>query len=175
MLETGNGYDNWMIDLKNALLDKGDFNVILVDWSEGANQDYGQSAGNTRLNGAIIANFINFLIYHSGNSGQSAADKFYFIGFSFGAQSGGFAGRRLQEKYGMKLGRITGKNHCVHPLISLFTDMTLRQLWMILNIKESSTLRGPVTDLDKSVKDFRRNSSFHSYTLYLLNIYTYAK
>ena len=110
MLETGDGYDNWMIDLKKALLDKGDFNVILVDWSEGANQDYGQSAGNTRLNGAIIANFINFIIYHSGNSGQSAADKFYFIGFSFGAQSGGFAGRRLQEKYGMKLGRITGKN-----------------------------------------------------------------
>ncbi|XP_067039679.1 inactive pancreatic lipase-related protein 1-like isoform X1 [Acropora muricata] len=106
--ETGNGYDNWMIDLKDALLKKGDFNVILVDWSVGANQDYGQSAGNTRLNGAIIANFINFLIYHSGNPGQSAADKFYFIGFSFGAQSGGFAGRRLQEKYGMKLGRITG-------------------------------------------------------------------
>lgn len=106
--ETGNGYDNWMIDLKDALLDKGDFNVILVDWSRGANQEYGQSAGNTRLVGAIVAHFINFLIYHSGNSGQSAADKFYFIGFSFGAQTGGFAGRRLQEKYGMKLGRITG-------------------------------------------------------------------
>ncbi|XP_015749242.1 PREDICTED: pancreatic triacylglycerol lipase-like [Acropora digitifera] len=97
-----------MIDLKDALLDKGDFNVILVDWSRGANQEYGQSAGNTRLVGATVAHFINFLIYHSGNSGQSAADKFYFIGFSFGAQSGGFAGRRLQEKYGMKLGRITG-------------------------------------------------------------------
>ncbi|XP_074619187.1 inactive pancreatic lipase-related protein 1-like [Acropora palmata] len=106
--ETGNGYDNWMIDLKDALLKKGDFNVILVDWSRGANQDYGQSAGNTRLVGAIVAHFINFLIYHCGNSGQSAADKFYFIGFSFGAQIGGFAGRRLQEKYKMKLGRITG-------------------------------------------------------------------
>ena len=113
-----------MIDLKNALLDKGDFNVILVDWSRGANEDYGQSAGNTRLVGAIIANFINFIIYHSGNSGQSAADKFYFIGFSFGAQIGGFAGRRLQEKYEMKLGRITGKNHCLHLFICLFTDMT---------------------------------------------------
>ncbi|XP_015773631.1 PREDICTED: pancreatic lipase-related protein 2-like isoform X3 [Acropora digitifera] len=122
--ETGNGYDNWMIDLKDALLDKGDFNVILVDWSRGANQEYGQSAGNTRLVGAIVAHFINFLIYHSGNSGQSAADKFYFIGFSFGAQTGGFAGRRLQEKYGMKLGRITGKNLCLHVFICLFTDMT---------------------------------------------------
>ena len=153
-----------MIDLKNALLDKGDFNVILVDWSRGANQDYGQSAGNTRLVGAIVAHFINFLIYHTCITGQLAADKFYFIGFSFGAQIGGFAGLRLQKKYGMKLGRITGKNHCVHPLLSLFTDMTLRQLYKIPNIKESSTLRGPVTDLDKSVKDFRRNSSFHSFT-----------
>ena len=113
-----------MINLTYALLDKGDFNVILVDWSRGANQEYGQAAGNTRLVGAIIANFINFIIYHSGNSGQSAADKFYFIGFSFGAQTGGFAGRRLQEKYGMKLGRITGKKHCLHLFICLFTDMT---------------------------------------------------
>ena len=137
MLETGNGYDNCMIDLKNALLDKGDFNVILVDWSRGANQDYGQSAGNTRLVGAIVAHFINFVIYNTCITGQLAADKFYFFGFSFGAQIGGFAGLRLQKKYGMKLGRITGKKHCLRIFICLFTDMTLWHLYMIPNIKRA--------------------------------------
>ena len=164
-----------MIDLKNALLDKGDFNVILVDWSQGANQDYGQSAGNTRLNGAIVAHFINFLIYHSGNSGQSAADKFYFIGFSFGAQIGGFAGRRLQEKYGMELGRITGKNHCVHLFICLFTDMTLCQLCMIPNIRRAQLWEDQWLILINQSRTFNEIHLFIPILPLVNNIYTYTK
>ena len=109
-----------MIRLKDALLVKGDFNVILTDWSVGANQLYGQSAGNTRLVGAIAGELIQFLIYHNGNT-DDLADNFYFIGFSLGAQIAGYAGSYLQKKYSRKIGRITGKVQCKIRLMFIYT------------------------------------------------------
>ena len=94
--------------MKDALLDKGDFNVIMTDWSVGANQDLGVSSGNTRLVGAQMAELVQFLIYCNGNS-KDLADNFYLIGFSLGAHVVGYAGSYLQKKYGMTVGRITGK------------------------------------------------------------------
>ena len=94
--------------MKDALLDKGDFNVIMTDWSVGANQDLGVSSGNTRLVGAQMAELVQFLIYCNGNS-MDLADNFYLIGFSLGAHVVGYAGSYLQKKYSMIVGRITGK------------------------------------------------------------------
>lgn len=105
--ENMDGYVKWMVRLKDALLVKGDFNVILTDWSVGANQLYDQSTGNTRLVGAIAGELIQFLIYHNGDT-NDLADNFYFIGFSLGAQIAGYTGSYLQTKYDKKLGRITG-------------------------------------------------------------------
>lgn len=48
--------------MKDALLNRKDLNVILVDWSKGAGFPYGQASGNTRLVGAQIAELIRFLI-----------------------------------------------------------------------------------------------------------------
>ncbi|XP_068719499.1 pancreatic lipase-related protein 2-like [Montipora capricornis] len=45
--ETSSGHYDWGLRMKDALLDKGDFNVIMTDWSVGANQDLGVSSGNT--------------------------------------------------------------------------------------------------------------------------------
>ena len=114
------GYVKWMVRLKDALLVKGDFNVILTDWSVGANQLYGQSAGNTRLVGAIAGELIQFLIYHNGNT-DDLADNFYFIGFSLGAQIAGYTGSYLQTKYSRKIGRITGKVQCKIRLMFIYT------------------------------------------------------
>ena len=92
-----------MID---ALLDREDCNVILVEWFDGAALPYSQAAGNTRLVGVQIAELIKFLI--SSNSGSSNwADRFYIVGFSLGGQVAGYAGRHLRVG-GMILGRITG-------------------------------------------------------------------
>ena len=92
--------------MKDALLDREDCNVILVDWSKGAGYPYGQAAGNTRLVGAQIAVLIRFLIFSS-NGSSPLADRFYIVGFSLGAQTAGYAGSNMRA-HGMLLGRITG-------------------------------------------------------------------
>ncbi|CAH3167198.1 unnamed protein product, partial [Pocillopora meandrina] len=94
-------------DEKNALKNREDCNVILVDWSKGASKDYFQSAGNTQLVGAQVGELIRFLISSAGGS-RNLVDKFYVIGFSLGAQAAGYAGTYLKDKAGMTLGRITG-------------------------------------------------------------------
>ena len=96
--------------MKDALLEKENYNVILVDWSKGASNplDYLQAAGNTRLVGRQISVLIKFLISY-GNNGPGSADRFYIVGFSLGAQTAGYAGSYLKARYSLTLDRITGK------------------------------------------------------------------
>lgn len=44
--------------MSSALLNRGDWNVIAVDWMLGASPPYTQAVANTRLVGSIIAHFI---------------------------------------------------------------------------------------------------------------------
>ncbi|XP_068719821.1 pancreatic lipase-related protein 2-like [Montipora capricornis] len=104
--EDGPGHNNWGYRLKDALLEREDCNVIVVDWSGGSKSLYEQSSGNTRLVGAQAAELIKLIIEFNGGS-RKLADNFYFIGFSLGAQIAGYTGRRLRES-NMVLGRITG-------------------------------------------------------------------
>ena len=98
--------NTWARPMKDALLDRENCNVILVDWSKGARFPYGRAAGNTRLVGAQIAVLIRFLI-SSNNGSPSLADRFNIVGFSLGAQTAGYAGSNMRA-HGMVLGRITG-------------------------------------------------------------------
>lgn len=95
------------IQMKDALLNRKDLNVILVDWSKGAGFPYWQASGNTRLVGAQIAELIRFLIT-STKSPSSFAHRFYIVGHSLGGHTAGYAGGYLRAR-GMRLGRITGK------------------------------------------------------------------
>ena len=100
--------DTWATDMKDALMDREDCNVILVDWSEGAKTiQYGQAAGNTQLVGAQVAELIKFLISSSSGT-PDLAERFYIVGFSLGAQTAGYAGTYLKDG-GITLGRITGR------------------------------------------------------------------
>lgn len=98
--------------MKNALLEREDCNVIVVNWKPGARGFYPQAAGNIRLVGVQIAVLIRFLITSSSGS-SSFADRFYIVGYSLGAHVAGYAGAYLKE-CGMTLGRITGWHifHC---------------------------------------------------------------
>ncbi|CAF3344505.1 unnamed protein product [Rotaria sp. Silwood1] len=89
----------WWIDLKNAILDVDDVNVIMTDWSNGNGFPYEKASANAQVVGTEIALFINYLIE---NHGAKATD-FHIIGHSLGAQTAGYAGEKVHG-----LGRITG-------------------------------------------------------------------
>ena len=72
--------------MKDALLLREDCNVIVVDWSIGAKEDYPKSAGNTRLVGAMVGELIRFLISSVGGS-TDLGGRFYVVGASLGAQA----------------------------------------------------------------------------------------
>ncbi|KAJ7383384.1 hypothetical protein OS493_028466 [Desmophyllum pertusum] len=102
-----NGHGRWASQIRDALLARDDYNVILVDWKWGAKIPYAQAAANTQLVGAQVAEFISFLISSSSGSSTDLAARFYIVGFSLGAQVAGFAGAKLKNS-GIILGRITG-------------------------------------------------------------------
>jgi pancreatic triacylglycerol lipase len=76
----------WLIDAKNAILDRDDKNVIITGWGPGANRaNYAQSAANTRVVGAETRAIIEILKSRGGS-------QFYCVGHSLGAHSCGNVG-----------------------------------------------------------------------------------
>ncbi|XP_013775964.1 pancreatic triacylglycerol lipase-like [Limulus polyphemus] len=92
-------YGDWMKDMKNALLEQGDYNVITTDWSGGNTLNYPQAVANTELVGAEIAALIKFLQ----KTTEVSPSAFHLIGHSLGAHVAGYTGERID-----KIGRITG-------------------------------------------------------------------
>ncbi|XP_075731170.1 pancreatic triacylglycerol lipase-like isoform X2 [Rhipicephalus microplus] len=91
--------DHPMRAIKDALLQVGDFNVILVDWASGSKYDYIQATANTRIVGLEIARLICLLQEAFGVT----PDRFHVLGHSLGSHIAGYAGQKLRF-----LGRITG-------------------------------------------------------------------
>ncbi|XP_048754511.2 pancreatic lipase-related protein 2-like [Ostrea edulis] len=92
--------DGRLMDMKSAFLSKFDYNVIMVDWSPGANDVmYIKAAANIRVVGAVTANMLKAL-----KDGQSLSyQDVHMIGHSLGAHTCGYVGRRERG-----IGRITG-------------------------------------------------------------------
>ncbi|XP_065070130.1 pancreatic lipase-related protein 2-like isoform X2 [Rhopilema esculentum] len=88
--------------MTSALLQRGDFNVIVVAWKEGSYASYHQAAANCRLVGAQIGYLIAMLHSETG----LPFSKVHVVGYSLGGQVAGYAGTYLR-KMGHKLGRIT--------------------------------------------------------------------
>ncbi|GAB0095684.1 Lipase domain-containing protein [Sergentomyia squamirostris] len=88
--------------IPSAYLSRGDFNVFIVDWSNGASLTYGISAILTGSVGNIIANFIRFLCKETGMKTSDVT----LIGHSLGAHVAGYAGKRMAENE--KIGVIVG-------------------------------------------------------------------
>ena len=104
---------SWVNTMRDDLLKQDDFNIIIVDWSNGAKSSYEQAVGNTRMLGAQIAELISFLVKNTNTS----TDAFYILGFDLGAHASGFAGKIVTGKIGKPLGRITGMP--IHRTINL--------------------------------------------------------
>ena len=79
-------FSGWMIKMSNQLMIKGDFNVILVDWSGGAEiYNYNQATANTRVVGDQIGELIKAL--------PTSKSKVQLIGHSLGAHTASFASK----------------------------------------------------------------------------------
>ncbi|GIY41556.1 pancreatic lipase-related protein 3 [Caerostris darwini] len=97
--------------MKDELLKRGDFNVIIVNWTDSNGRPYPQAVANGRVVGAQTAKLIELLMnsnfYIAGlilqeNKGLRAEDV-HIIGHSLGGQVSGWAGERIKG-----IGRITG-------------------------------------------------------------------
>ena len=77
----------WMHDMKNAFMTKGYFNVILVDWGNGAQTgiDYDQASANTRVVGDQVGELIKAL--------PTSKSRVHIIGHSLGAHTSSFASK----------------------------------------------------------------------------------
>lgn len=106
-----NGLMNWLNNTRLAYLQKGDFNVVQVDWSAIASKFYSISADGTRGVGFIVANVIL--------NSNVPIQNIHVIGHSLGAQTAGFIGRTLQNLTGQKISRISG----LDPARPLFEDV----------------------------------------------------
>ena len=84
----------------HSVLLQGDFNVIVVDWKNGANKvNYYRSVANTRLVGAQVG----FLVKALEDQLDIARADVHIIGLSLGAHTAGYAGKSLAG-----IGRISG-------------------------------------------------------------------
>jgi len=91
------GEKEWMINMKDALLQKDDLNVIIVGWQDGSNKIYyPQAASNVRSLGAEIAALVNLM------ERFEPTVRPYCIGFSLGSHVCAHIGMRS------RLARITG-------------------------------------------------------------------
>ncbi|CAG5122854.1 unnamed protein product, partial [Candidula unifasciata] len=108
----------WLKEMADALLEQGDYNVIIVDWSGGSSFYFGyflsafsgdfsfpftRAAANSRVVAAQLANIISHLI----NSTGLTPGDFHLIGHSIGAHLAGEIGRRIPG-----IGRISGLDPC---------------------------------------------------------------
>lgn len=98
------GKDSSAQEIRDALLETGDYNVILVDWSPfSAMPWYKHAVQNGPRVGRYVARFIRFLLRNNAN-----LDSMHVVGFSLGAELAGFIGKTLKE-WGYVLPRITGE------------------------------------------------------------------
>jgi pancreatic lipase-related protein 1/phosphatidic acid-selective phospholipase A1 len=95
----GSSNNNWLHDMKDDTLTKGDYNVVIVGWQESSqNIWYPQSAADTRSVGTEIGLVARNLVQNGGLS----RTRTYCVGHSLGGHVCGHAGNFF------KFGRITG-------------------------------------------------------------------
>jgi len=104
------GFETWVKEMSDALLDLEDLNVVSVDWGGGSLPLYSQAAANTRLVGLEVSMLVNKLITEHGVE----AGDVHIIGHSLGSHIAGYAGERIPA-----LGRISG----LDPAEPLFQGM----------------------------------------------------
>ncbi|XP_059156353.1 pancreatic lipase-related protein 2-like [Physella acuta] len=98
---SSSGTTQWIMSLKDKLLNKGDFNVIAVDWGKGAAAPfYDLASSNIR----VVATEIKLLLNIMHSKGLDLG-KVHLIGHSLGAHLSGYVGNLFGHNV---IGRISG-------------------------------------------------------------------
>lgn len=93
----------YMRAIENAYIQRGNYNIIGVDWQRPALNEYSISARNTKTVGRELANFIMKLNREAG----IPLSQIHIVGHSLGAHLAGFAGKDIIRRTGRKVSRIT--------------------------------------------------------------------
>ncbi|CAG2232273.1 PLRP1 [Mytilus edulis] len=78
--------DDWIKRMTSFLIQYFDVNVIVVNWKDGANDNYFRAVANTRVVGAVTANMIKLLQ----RSSSLSLDNVHLVGHSLGAHVAGY-------------------------------------------------------------------------------------
>lgn len=92
--------NNWYNAFRNEYFDKGEYNIIYVDWFIPGSKDYSTSAANVKP----VGHYIGDLIVAS----KIDLENIHIIGKSLGAHVAAWTGKRVEELTGKKINRITG-------------------------------------------------------------------
>ncbi|XP_054928640.1 inactive pancreatic lipase-related protein 1-like isoform X2 [Dermacentor andersoni] len=137
----------WVTNLKNALLDEVNANVVTVNWWKGAKfPNYGAAAANTAMVGAQLSLLLQDIL----KSSLLRASHVHLVGFSLGAHVAGFCGRHFRNITGHSLGRITG----LDPAGPLFegTNVSLSRADADF-VDVIHTNAGPISELKFGIQD----------------------
>ncbi|KAK9507690.1 hypothetical protein O3M35_007491 [Rhynocoris fuscipes] len=89
-----NGRVDWLMDMKDAILNNVDANVFVVDWEKGSSVcNYLQAASNTRIVGAELVRLAKHLL----KDGLTTS-RMHLIGHSLGAHIMGYLGKGVKDK-----------------------------------------------------------------------------
>ncbi|RZC38183.1 Lipase and/or Abhydrolase 6 domain containing protein, partial [Asbolus verrucosus] len=94
----------WVKKMASLYHQKGDYNVIAVDWSHDANKAYLHSSSITQGVGFVVGQFILNVTQKVPNF----LETLHLIGHSLGGQVAGFAGEKVVTVSGGLIDRITG-------------------------------------------------------------------
>lgn len=93
----------WYEPYRDECFKRDNYNFIYVDWSKAGSKEFYVSAANVKPIGSFIADFII--------SAKLQLDKVHIIGHSLGSHVAGFIGKRISDRTGSKIARIT----CTDP------------------------------------------------------------
>ena len=114
-------YSEWCMNLTEAYLKKGFYNVILVDWSSVSDDSYFSATRLVKLVGSSVGNFIVMLC----KKVSVPYKNVHVIGHSLGAHVASFTGRKVFDVTGRKIYRITGLDPAA-PIFDMINDRLSR-------------------------------------------------
>lgn len=92
----------WFFIHKKNYFEKGNYNIVFVDWSKSGNQSFINSVYYTKPVGFFFGDFLlNLHAFHV------PLEQIHLLGHSLGSHMAGFAGKRVYEKLNKKINRIT--------------------------------------------------------------------